>query len=97
MYFVFQANITSKNVLKQLIILNQLTQGVASITTSYNLFSGHKNVILDSPFHFKTVKTHITAPTVLYTIYLTRLTHTPVHPVGNLVLKTSDRQVYVQV
>lgn len=56
-------NLSSKEKLKKLIFLKHL-----KLTVNWEVSEGHKNTFLLSPFHFKTVKTHLSAPSIRYSL-----------------------------
>ena len=75
--FYYNDTLLSKNKLKKFLLLNFLllklnkTQTHALVTLSLtNTTKKHKNIFLKSPFHFKTVKTHLYIPTYTYAIKL---------------------------
>lgn len=77
--YTYCDTLTSKNKLKKFIILNFLikkfspnNERVSVIIT--NSIKRQKNIVLSSPFHFKTVKTHLYIPTYYYQVRIK--THT---------------------
>ena len=71
--YTYCDTLTSKNKLKKFIILNFLIKKFSSNQEHINLVvinssKRQKNIMLSSPFHFKTVKTHLYIPTYLYQI-----------------------------
>jgi len=71
--YTYCDTLTSKNKLKKFIILNFLIKKFSSNQERINLVAinsskRQKNIMLSSPFHFKTVKTHLYIPTYLYQI-----------------------------
>ena len=63
--YLYVTNLSSKTKLKQIIYLTHncnLKSNVIDLYVSKN----HRNVFLNSPFHFKTVKSHLSKPTLLY-------------------------------
>jgi hypothetical protein len=68
MFFSNEVNLNQKSKIKKLILLQLLLP-----SKKVNIKSkvpAHKNVFLDSPFHFKTVKTHLHIPVLEYVIEL---------------------------
>lgn len=61
--------IPNKVQLKQYLILQFLLKQ-KGIRAEFKLFGKEKNIFLNSPFHYKTVKSHINIPTLLLTIYI---------------------------
>lgn len=82
--YTYSDTLLSKNKLKKFIILNFLLRNVRnrqnfvkdSIHITLSLPLKHKNVFLQSPFHFKIVKTHLYIPTYYYSIQITCTTKT---------------------
>lgn len=77
---VYCDTLLSKNKIKKLLILRFLLhpstvlkndQCTSSLTIQTIVLQKQKNVFLNSPFHFKTVKTHLFVPTYYFTIQLT--------------------------
>lgn len=73
----YNDTLLSKNKLKKFILLNFLLVKLNNISPSnvitlslHNTTKKHKNVFLQSPFHFKTVKTHLYIPTYTYSFKL---------------------------
>lgn len=71
--YTYCDTLTSKNKLKKFIILNFLIKKFSLNHEHINLMvinsnKRQKNIMLSSPFHFKTVKTHLYIPTYLYQI-----------------------------
>jgi hypothetical protein len=66
----YSDTIISKNKLKKLVLLHfflkqlQTTSKISYKSTQ----SKHKNVMLNSPFHFKTVKSHLYIPSYSFTL-----------------------------
>lgn len=77
---VYCDTLLSKNKIKKLLILRFLLhpstvlksdQCTSFLTIQTVVLRKQKNVFLKSPFHFKTVKTHLFIPTYYFTIQLT--------------------------
>lgn len=64
MYTKFNVNLTSKNSLKHLYLLQLILRKSPALEFNCKVSGFHKNVILNSPFHYKTVKSHLSSPTI---------------------------------
>lgn len=64
--FTYYDTIISKNKLKKIFLLKLLT--TQSIKISWVMAKPSKNVFLNSPFHYKTVKSHLHIPTAQISI-----------------------------
>ena len=62
-----EVNLNSTSKIKKIVILKFLAPTAIHINTS---LARPKNVFLDSPFHFKTPKTHLSVPTLKYSLTL---------------------------
>lgn len=61
--YKIQSNLTTKLSLKKIVFLKIVLK---IKPTNFTMSNFHKNTFLRSPFHFKTVKAHISAPTIVY-------------------------------
>lgn len=94
MIFTGQDTILSQNKLKKIFFLNFLLK---SITILYSTQNHQKNILLNSPFHFKTVKSHTNIPTISYQIILQKPQHLKIKILGNITTTTIHNQTYIKI
>lgn len=73
--YYYYDTLLSKNKLKKFIFLkfllkqrNSINSSLQIVVSVHNQHTKHKNVFLNSPFHFKIVKVHLHIPTFYYKI-----------------------------
>jgi len=94
MFFSNEVNLNQKSKIKKLILL-QLLLPSKNVNIESKVPS-HKNVFLDSPFHFKTVKTHLHAPVLKYVIELPYSNGLPLpNLLGFTKSKTYSKKVHI--
>ncbi len=91
----------SKNKLKKLILL-KFFFNKNNINVYVNLKGiKHKNVLLSSPFHFKTVKSHLYIPTLnFYVCFGKKLSNININKfklIGNIVFMYKERQLNLNI
>lgn len=64
----YKDTLISKNKLKKLLLLRFLLHRDCMGLVAIKVNEGQKNIFLDSPFHFKTAKTHLNIPSIEYQI-----------------------------
>jgi hypothetical protein len=63
MSYHYTLNLAHKNNLKKYILQKTILRSTV-IKVQIKTFATHKNTFLSSPFHYKTVKTHLSIPTI---------------------------------